>query len=135
MWVQLAHFDAKGQLQSKTNLTEPDDGIGYLVFHPDGQSMLFATENARGDVETYYLPLNGSKPTQLLKDVQELYAPCASLKPPCVDASTFHATYLPDGKRIIFAYRVWDEYGVCTCACCVRACVRTLACAHARTRA
>ena len=113
MWVQRASFDTAGKLLSKVNLTDPEMGIGYITMHPSGTSLLYASEEggSDGDVNTFFLPFNGSAPSEFLRDIDALLPPCAQQNPPCVDASTFHATYSLDGQKVFFAYRAWDRFG------------------------
>lgn len=114
MWVQRADFDVAGSLKAITNLTTPDEGIGYLDLHPSGQSILYATQRANGDVDTYLLNLTAdgsAQPVEFLTEVSALTAPCKSNPDPCTDASTFHATWSVAGDKVFFAYRVWDSDG------------------------
>jgi hypothetical protein len=50
-------------------------------------------------------------PSIILNNLSALLAPCAHLSPPCVETSTFHGTYSPDGATIAFAFRNWDQFG------------------------
>ena len=113
MWLQKATLDANGITTSKVNLTDPDEGMGYIDVHPDGASVLFATERSNGDVETYILNLTSAgaagQPAEFLSDISALVAPCKAVG--CVDASTFHATWSYSGDEVFFAYRVWDQFG------------------------
>ena len=113
MWLQRADFDAAGNLLRKTNLTQPDEGIGYTVLHPTGSAVLFSTELSNGDVETYALNLTtpNAQPVEFLADISGLLTPCKGDAVPCMDGSTFHTTWTPAGDRVAFAYRVWDNEG------------------------
>lgn len=112
MNIKKATFSADGALQSNVNVTGLLNGVGYLSLHPSGSTIMYATEdtNFDGVVRTWSLDLTSpnAKPSILLNDATNLLAPCA---PQCTDVNTFHATYTPDGKKIVFAYRVWDING------------------------
>ena len=113
MWLQRADFDASGAFLTKVNLTAPDEGVGYIVLHPDASAVLFSTELPNGDVETYQLNLTtpGAKPVEFLRDIAGLLPPCKGNPVPCVDASTFQTTWSTSGSMVSFAYRVWDNEG------------------------
>lgn len=71
--------------------------------------MLFATEEAgSANVNTWLLDLATGEASILLSNLTVLLAPCA---PTCNQASTFHASWTPDGAHVIFAFRAWDRYG------------------------
>jgi hypothetical protein len=113
--MKVASFDRGGSLISAANLTSTLTGMGYLSLAPGGKSIAFATEgtSAFSNVETYTLDLTDptALPVGLLPDISAILAPCATGADKCVEASTFHGTYAPDGKRFFFAYRVWDDEG------------------------
>lgn len=113
--MKMATFDRNGGFISASNLTSTMTGMGYLSLAPGGKSIAFATEGASayGNVEEYSLDLTdpAALPVALLPDISAILAPCANGADRCVEASTFHGTYAPDGKRFFFAYRVWDDEG------------------------
>lgn len=119
-WLASSAFDEKGSPLQRRNITQPQNGMGYLSINPtDGQTMLFATERKQpqgwSNVDTYVVPLNGSvppKPLFTLSNFSPLLAPCANLSVPCIQVSTFHATWTPDGSKVIFSYRPWSSLGV-----------------------
>ena len=115
-YLAKATFDERGSSLGHRNVTQPQDGMGYVSLSPDGVHALFATERETvhgwKNVDTFIVPLDGSAaPRPLFADESPLLAPCASFTPPCTQASTFHAVFAPDGKTVIFAYRVWSSIG------------------------
>ena len=110
--LQKAVFDAAGNVLSKTNVSSPMRGMGYLSLAPSRATMLLASESMSDSlVHTFIVPMNGtsSTPLPLFADLSPLLAPCANAKPlPCITVSTFHAMYNAAGDKVIFAYRVWD---------------------------
>ena len=117
-WLASASFDSHGTpIKPRRNVTAPQKGMGYLSVSPDGKHALFATERKMpqgwSNVDTFIVPTDGSSPpTPFLKDQTPLLQPCLNFTPPCTQASTFHATYSPDGKTVVFSYRAWSSIGV-----------------------
>jgi len=111
MWLQRASFTTTGKLQSIVNITDPFYGMGYLSTNPNNTIGLFVSEDeVSGNTYSYQVDLlnPNNPPFIVLDNLTALLEPC---KPTCVESSTFHNIYSPDGKYILFAFRNWDQYG------------------------
>ena len=119
-WIQRAQFDQHGRkVTSPVDLTTQLCGAGYLSLHPWTKDLIFASmdlnnDGEEGNVETYKINLRGQEypqtPSPFFKDLSPLLNACSG-QPSCVEVSTFHGTFSPDGSRVFFAYRVWDQDG------------------------
>ena len=119
-WIQRAQFDQRGRkISDPVDLTTQLCGAGYLSLHPWTKDLIFASmdlnnDGEEGNVETYMINLRGQDypltPSPFFKDLSPLLNACTG-QPSCVEVSTFHGTFSPDGSRVFFAYRVWDQDG------------------------
>ena len=119
-WIQRAQFDSYGRkVSNPVDLTTQLCGAGYLSLHPWTKDLIFASmdlnnDGEEGNVETYKINLRGQDypltPSLFFKDLSPLLNACIG-QPSCVEVSTFHGTFSPDGQRVFFAYRVWDDEG------------------------
>jgi hypothetical protein len=122
-WMVEATYDSSGSVLSRRNVTLPHNGMGFVSVSPDGKRAMFASEVKQpqgwSNVDTLTLDLTApggpiGTAAVLLSSAskQALLAPCAQTKPyPCTQVSTFHGTFTPDGKSVIFAYRAWANLG------------------------
>lgn len=111
MWLQQAKFTPSGKLETIVNVTEPYYGMGYLSTNPTNTLGLFVSQDEiSGNTYSYQVDLVNPKnaPFIVLDNLTALLEPC---KPTCVESSTFHNLFTPDGKAIVFAFRNWDQYG------------------------